>query len=412
MPSEKSIIYFTESYPYGLGENWKRDELKVLAKHFKKVIVVPFQFGDNHKPKPKIDGVEYHPPLFDKIEYPTFKEKAKIFTSRNLLVFIVEFFKSKSYQNRNKFSYWLSDSVLIDRLYSNKQFQNLLIGLDRSTILYFFWGRGSSMVLALNILRKWKSVIRLHGYDLYSSRNSINYIHYQSSQIQNASLVLPISEHGLRYLQETYPNYMSKFHLSRLGTSPSSLSKRSSGNVFNIVSCSSIIPIKRLHLISQALNLINTININWVHIGGGEYPSELKLANEKLEKKSNINTKFIGMVPADQVMEYYRTNEVDLFINVSSTEGLPVSIMECMSAGIPAYATNVGGTSEIVNSKNGKLLDPNISPESLAKELLEFSSFDSDKIMSLKMASISTFNARFNSTTNAKYLATLLDNLR
>ncbi|NCO54621.1 MAG: glycosyltransferase, partial [Bacteroidetes bacterium] len=48
---------------------------------------------------------------------------------------------------------------------------------------------------------------------------------------------------------------------------------------------------------------------------------------------------------------------VDLFINVSESEGIPVSIMEALSAGIPVIATNVGGTNEIVNNDVGFLID-------------------------------------------------------
>ena len=44
---------------------------------------------------------------------------------------------------------------------------------------------------------------------------------------------------------------------------------------------------------------------------------------------------------------------VDLFLTVSANEGIPVSIMEAQSFGIPVIATDVGGISEIVNNVNG-----------------------------------------------------------
>lgn len=42
---------------------------------------------------------------------------------------------------------------------------------------------------------------------------------------------------------------------------------------------------------------------------------------------------------------------------MSDSEGIPVSIMEAMSFGIPVIARNVGGMSEIVNEENGLLLE-------------------------------------------------------
>ncbi|MFR4320263.1 MAG: glycosyltransferase [Blautia massiliensis (ex Durand et al. 2017)] len=44
-------------------------------------------------------------------------------------------------------------------------------------------------------------------------------------------------------------------------------------------------------------------------------------------------------------------------MNVSSSEGIPVSIMEATSFGIPGIATDAGGTKEIIRDKeNGVLL--------------------------------------------------------
>ena len=66
-------------------------------------------------------------------------------------------------------------------------------------------------------------------------------------------------------------------------------------------------------------------------------------------------------------MKYYQKYPVDWFINTSSSEGLPVSIMEACSFGIPVLATDVGGTSEIVRpGETGFLLDAGFKPEDLA----------------------------------------------
>ena len=73
------------------------------------------------------------------------------------------------------------------------------------------------------------------------------------------------------------------------------------------------------------------------------------------------------MVSNEKILEYYSQNYVDLFINVSDNEGIPVSIMEAMSAGIPVVATDVGGTAEIVNEKNGYLIDIDFNPNKVAE---------------------------------------------
>lgn len=60
----------------------------------------------------------------------------------------------------------------------------------------------------------------------------------------------------------------------------------------------------------------------------------------------------------------------DLFVLASAHEGLPVSIMEAMAAGLPVVATAVGGVPEaVVNGETGILLPPH-DPEALARALV------------------------------------------
>ena len=66
-----------------------------------------------------------------------------------------------------------------------------------------------------------------------------------------------------------------------------------------------------------------------------------------------------------------RSQPIDIFINVSSSEGLPVAIMEAISFDIPIIATNVGGTSEIVTPETGILIAPDSAPELIAARIRE-----------------------------------------
>ena len=66
------------------------------------------------------------------------------------------------------------------------------------------------------------------------------------------------------------------------------------------------------------------------------------------------------------LVDWYRRNRVDLFISLSSSEGLPVSMMEAISFGIPILATDVGGVSEIVKRATGRLVSVDDPPELVA----------------------------------------------
>ena len=56
-------------------------------------------------------------------------------------------------------------------------------------------------------------------------------------------------------------------------------------------------------------------------------------------------------------------------MNVSISEGLPVSIMEAISLGIPVIATDVGGVKEIVNEVTGILIKTDIKKAQLSNIL-------------------------------------------
>jgi glycosyltransferase involved in cell wall biosynthesis len=159
-----------------------------------------------------------------------------------------------------------------------------------------------------------------------------------------------------------------KVIVSRLGTEDHGINPYLKVDTIEIVSCSNLVAVKRVELIVRSLELLK-MPVNWIHFGDGPKRKEI----EKLIKglPINIHTELPGVIKHEELMNYYTTNSVDVFLNVSSSEGIPVSIMEAMSFGIPVIATDVGGTSEILNEKTGVLLDADFSPDELAARIEE-----------------------------------------
>lgn len=147
------------------------------------------------------------------------------------------------------------------------------------------------------------------------------------------------------------------------------LSRSSEDNVFRIVTCSGISSVKRLDIFAKALMLYNgDTKIEWTVIGTGPDFGKVKAIVENTDKR-NVDVIFKGNLNNNLVHKYYANNAVDLFVNVSISEGLPVSIMEAMSYGIPVLATDVGGNHEIVTSENGYLVPAEITPADLCEQL-------------------------------------------
>ena len=70
----------------------------------------------------------------------------------------------------------------------------------------------------------------------------------------------------------------------------------------------------------------------------------------------------------DQANQYLKA--FDIYAMSSVKEGVPFSILEAMQAGLPIATTNVGGIKEVINEKNGILVNAKNSNE-LAQVILK-----------------------------------------
>lgn len=64
-------------------------------------------------------------------------------------------------------------------------------------------------------------------------------------------------------------------------------------------------------------------------------------------------------------------SELDVFVLPSTSEGLPLALLEAMAAGRPAVATQCGGPSEVVTNNVTGLLIPPREPDAIAKAVVE-----------------------------------------
>ncbi len=79
-------------------------------------------------------------------------------------------------------------------------------------------------------------------------------------------------------------------------------------------------------------------------VGAGD-PSYLLGVAEKYGVSDQIN--IVGQLSHDKVMEWLKG--IDLYIQPSLQEGLPRSVIEAMSVGLPCMGTNIAGIPELIN---------------------------------------------------------------
>ena len=288
----------------------------------------------------------------------------------------------------------------------SKQIQSIDTHASDRIYIYSYWMNSNVVhvcqMLKLQSSQVKKVVARAHGYDLYAERRTCKYIPLQENILEHIDVLSLISHDGLRYISEKFPNYEDKYKLSYLGTKDYGIGPFNGLDEFHLVTCSYVIPVKRVHRIVEVLSSITDRKIHWTHFGAGQDFELLKqLAREKLDTQKNITYELKGQILNQDLMVYYKNNSVSLFVNVSESEGLPVSVMEAISFGIPVVATDVGGTGEaIIDGKNGYLLNPDFSNVELVETIRKIICLDEKEYLAMRTAARKLWETSFSEKTN------------
>jgi glycosyltransferase involved in cell wall biosynthesis len=409
-----NLLLITNNYPFGkCSETFIETEINYLSKKFDNIYILAT--------KPDSEKLRFTP---GNVHINKFSNKNLFFRSwavffRNpCQVLKLIYFENRELKSGKK-EFLIKFRMMINHAFKAFLLKDYIIReyieKNRIDIIYSYWF--NSAALAACLVKKEKKGItvisRLHGWDLYTEHEKSNYFPFQRLKRDLIDRAYFISEHGRAYFEKKYGS-SEKYRIAKLGVErvQNEISFERSQKKYTIASCSYFDKIKRIDLIIKGLALIEEVMIEWVHIGGGELFEEMNaLANTLLGNKSNISYRCTGTMPNPEVYDFYSRNNVDLFINVSLTEGLPVSIMEAMSFGIPAIATDTGGSSEIVNSQCGILLDLDCSPNDISAAILNILSRDDENYRILRQNAYENwkenYNAKLNYTAFASEIATL-----
>jgi colanic acid/amylovoran biosynthesis glycosyltransferase len=359
----KRVIIFTDNYPFGRSEPFLDAELQYIEQPFEKVILFPIAAGRERRMRSLPGKVEVMRPIFNDLRNKPELIIKGIFNRSLFFKLIKEGIGSRVWRSGARFRIWATHFLVIRGILAEIQKRELINVFNESDILYFYWGIGWSQVLPfLPAGIKPKIVVRFHGSDLYEHINR-NYIPWRNEQLSGITKAVAISSTGKKYIEDHYPFLRDRIILSRIGTKDYGINPWKKSGIVRIISCSNLVPVKRVGLIISVITRLKC-PVEWIHFGDGPQMRQIRLQSETLP--SHIRAELKGFVEHDTIMKYMGSTSIDLFINVSSSEGVPVSVMEAMSFGIPVIATNAGGTSEIVSEKTGLLLDVDFVPEELA----------------------------------------------
>lgn len=361
-----SLYLFTAQYPYSYIENFLEDEIPYLMNEFEQVYIIPIT-GDSNTVRLVPEKCYVYKPLNYSKNLFMYRMRG-LFNFSTISLFTRDFFTNRVFASKKKFRLWLSAIIELNNLLCNRTIKEIGNKLTKKDVCYFYWGIGTNK-LSVIWTKKAHMVSRFHGeWDLWEKLTD-NYSPIRKVIAESLDIAIFISQQGKTFFSEKYANCKTVYFplgSPDFGCSPNKIDDK----VLRVVSCSSVYQLKRVHLIFESLNLLDYMNIEWTHIGAGK-DFELLKNQIKNEQKHHLTVHLPGFLTHNNVIEYYKHHHFDIFINLSTSEGVPVSIMEAISFDIPVIATNVGGTSDIVTNEVGILVSENPNTEEVGNAIKE-----------------------------------------
>lgn len=306
-----NLLMLTKFYPFGTGEAFIENEIKVLSEYYEEIVIIACETPVN------VESVRNLPP---NVKAYKILESSK---KKDLLNGIVKFNKRDKQVREEKKE---CDNILqklflayfeekCQRIYKTIISQEYLNEITKkSYVIYSYWFFMTARVgiLISDKFKPYKMFTRAHRYDLYEEKNKLGYLPYRKMFLKEYDNVFPCSDNGTEHLRKLYPELVSNVRTAFLGTIDHGIGQASSDDVFRIVSCSRVEPVKRVEKIAEALSKLENknIKIEWTHIGdGSEFEKLKKIAEATLH---NIKTIFYGNMKNQEIMNLYASHPYDL----------------------------------------------------------------------------------------------------
>lgn len=349
------LILLTNAYPYGEGEPFVGTELPFLVPHFDRLVVVATQVAAGLTARPLPGSVE----RWSTPEPRSRRDRAAGFLAGAARALVTG--QVRRLWDAGPPAAALRASVAFEARaqWCWGQLEPSVAGLglragDEVTV-YSYWLHHTARVGELMASRiratpgvTVRFVSRAHGYDLYEERNPAGRLPQRSALVSACDAVYPVSTVGERYLRDRHPARSAAIQTRHLGTVEPDPLPRLTRERLSVISCAFVTPVKRLDRIPAVIEEIATlgVDVTWTHVGGGPGLDALAEQVSMVNRRARVD--LLGHVPSASLARVYHDHPSTVFLSLSSSEGVPVSMMEAISGGIPIVSTDVGGVSDLV----------------------------------------------------------------
>ncbi len=307
--SNLRIILITDGYPYGGEQSFIEPELREILKSYDVDIIC---LTDDERYKANKDLAELYISRLksdqpDDLHSLSVTRADSAWHLHKCLQYFVKYYKDKSISAERRSIIHSGNKVLLRLWESMKRYasaevffkdtlKNVLENIDpTNTIIYTYWHRDPTLAACLHRheYNGIKIITREHGYDLYDERTGkSNRQPFREVMDPLLDGIIFACETGLKYY--IHRNHIKapedKYHIFYLGSADSGMytaTESVNDDVFRIVSCSNMVPLKRIDLIIQSLKLASERlpdkKIEWIHFGDGELMADIEvLAGKEL----------------------------------------------------------------------------------------------------------------------------------
>ncbi|MEM7116217.1 MAG: glycosyltransferase family 4 protein [Chloroflexota bacterium] len=252
------------------------------------------------------------------------------------------------------------------------------------------WGCGHDPVGAITWLRQNQIPVTYTEHNSPDPKRSDPIL---AAPMNQANVLIAVSQAGKTGLeivgQAKPPIVVIPYSVEPL---PPPTNEVSSTNLLTITSIARLAPQKgHTHLLEALTQVTKTLPQTSVLIAGAG-PLRQKLEKQTTQSELQNHVRFLGSVTRTELPNLL--NETDIFVLPSYWEGLPVSLIEAMSASKAFVVTDVGGNPELIHDGQNGFVVPPANAQALAQALI---TLGQDKTLREKMGQASY--ARFSSGT-------------
>ena len=405
------LLLFTQKFPFSPGEEFIETEIDYLAEAFSEVVVVPTKVGGAQRSLPPNVRVE-----------TSFAQELSRHQSIISSIMALLHWRSLLFIASLGLKHAVDPWILIRIGRQAKAAQTMCRWLARvellrssaRTVAYTYWFESAATGIALYADENGKSfpfVTRCHRFDLYREVVRGGVFPFRQFAIQAIDYVCVITQQGRDYFSREFEIDSDKLRVSRLGVNHVGVNPSDNSDFdISICSCAYVSPVKQLDLLVEAIRLVAQARadakIRWTHFGGG--PDLERIREQVLDLRSNVTAELEGSKTNAEILTAYGLRHFDVFVNCSKSEGLPVSIMEALSFGVPVVAPDIGGIAELVGDHNGKLLPCDWSIRQLSDAIIEVVESDDSRRSGAHQSWTEKVDASRNYAEFAKWLASLV----